>query len=102
MQIRRKKEITTSEQELKKEFLENWKEKNQTKYLVMQIFSIVEWIPWLIAGYLVFCADAKENLFASVVCFVFGIAFLAIKYVLAKDKNLDWKKYLDKNKSKLS
>lgn len=90
-----------SKNELKKEFSEVWREKNQTKYLIMQIFNIAEWIPWLICGYLVYCTDSSENLLAIVVCFVFGLAFLGINYVLAKDKNLDWKKYLEQNKLRL-
>ncbi len=56
-----------TKKDLKKQFMEQWKEKNQTKCMIMQIFSIVEWIPWLIALYLVYCTNMEENLLACVV-----------------------------------
>ncbi len=91
-----------TKQELRKEYNEQWKKENPTKYVVWLISYIGDSIPIVIMLLQLLGGELNDKKVSTmIICLVVMFVMMTISMVISVEQRKGWKVYLEKNKDRL-
>ncbi len=90
-----------TKQELRKEYNEQWKKENPTKYVVWLISYIGDIIPAAIMLLQLLGGLNDKKVSTMIICLVVLFVMMTISMVISVEQKKGWKVYLEKNKDRL-